>query len=109
MAKKRHHESKRARMHEHMGMEKHERGPVKAHDGHYAGMESRRHQEMRDAGMISEDHNAIANLPQEVKIGYYPRPHDYLPDDLDDTLRGIDKQRGYDHSQMMRHYFPKKV
>lgn len=64
--------------------------------GHYEGRDARRHQEMRDAGMIHEDHNAIANMPQEVMIKHYPKDRDYLPEGLDDTIRGIDKQMDAD-------------
>lgn len=76
---------------------------------YYAGMEPRRRQEMRDAGMITEDHRAIANMPQEVRYHAYPRVYGYLPEDLDDTLRGVDRQMDLDNDRKMRHYFPKKV
>lgn len=66
------------------------------HGGHYEGMDSRRKQEMEDAGMIREDHSAIANLPQEVMMKPYPKDSNYMPEDLDDTLRGIDKQMNAD-------------
>jgi hypothetical protein len=76
---------------------------------HYAGMEPRRHQEMRDAGMIHEDPRAIANLPQNVVYRDYPKGTGYLPEDLDDTLRGIDRQMAYDNDHKMEHFYPKKV
>jgi hypothetical protein len=76
---------------------------------HYAGMEPRRHQEMRDAGMIHEDHRAIANLPQNVVYRDYPKNTGYLPEDLDDTLRGVDRQMAHDNYDMMNHFYPKKV
>ena len=42
-------------------------------------------------GMISEDHSAPANLPQEVKHEYYPKC-DYVDSYvLDDTIKGIDE------------------
>lgn len=78
-------------------------------DGYYAGSEPRRHQEMRDAGMIHEDHSAVANLPQHVVQSYYPRDNGWLPEDLDDTIRGVDAQKGYDNRKKMEHFFPKKV
>lgn len=41
-------------------------------------------------GMISEDHAAPANLPQEVVHTYYPKC-DYVDNYyLDDTIKGID-------------------
>ena len=78
-------------------------------DGHYEGHHDRRKQEMHDAGMISEDHSEIANLPQEVMIKPYPRTGPYMPDDIDDTIRGIDHQMDYDDSQRRRTFNPKKV
>ena len=76
---------------------------------HYAGMEPRRRQELEDAGMIHEDHNALANMPQSVKMTYYPKRGDYLPEDLDDTLGGVDRQMAYDNGKKMSHFYPKKV
>jgi hypothetical protein len=81
-------------------MEKHE---------YYAGEESRRKQEHEDGGMIKEDHSAIANLPQSVMMKPYPRPGGYMPEDLDDTIRGIDEQMGADNSKRKAHFHPKKV
>ena len=79
------------------------------HSGYYEGMDSRRRQEMEDAGMIHEDHRAIANLPQEVKISAYPKTGPYIPEMLDDTIRGIDKQMDGDDSQRRKGFNPKKV
>lgn len=75
----------------------------------YAGMESRRRSELEDAGMIHEDHRAIANLPQEVMIKPYPRTGPYLPEELDDSMEGVDRQMDFDDSQRRRHFYPKKV
>jgi hypothetical protein len=79
------------------------------HSDHYAGMESRRRMEMEDAGMIHEDHRAIANLPQEVMIKPYPKTGPYMPEGLDDTIRGVDQQMRFDGSQRAKHFYPKKV
>lgn len=76
---------------------------------HYAGMDSRRHQELSDAGMIHEDHNAVANMPQEVMMKFYPKTGPSMPEDLDDTLRGVDSQMDHDDSQRRRGFAPKKV
>lgn len=69
----------------------------------------RRRKEMRDAGMIHEDPRQIANLPQEVRMESYPKCGPWTPEDIDDTLRGVDRQIDYDDSQKMKHFFPKKV
>lgn len=128
--KKRYHQSFKDRMHEHEGMERHEKSHhdrghhfgagAAHHSGHahnykgeyhggYEGMESRRHQEMRDAGMIHEDHSAIANLPQHVMMKPYPKTGPYMPEGIDDTITGIDRQMDYDDSQRRKHFQPKKV
>jgi len=109
----RHHQSKKARHHEHMGMEHYERGPVRHHsgfvsDGEYAGHAARRHQEMQDAGMIHEDHSAIANLPQGVMMKPYPKERDYLPEVLNDDIRSVDEQMGADNNQRRKHFSPHK-
>ena len=98
---------------------KHERGSERAPErrfrasnmdqGFYAGSEPRRRQEMEDAGMIYEDHNQVANLPQEVMMKPYEKTGPYLPEGLDDTIRGVDHQMDYDDSQRRKHFFPKKV
>jgi|GEM_PF-2804986 hypothetical protein len=69
----------------------------------------RRRREMKDAGMIHEDPRQIANLPQEVRMESYPVCGPYTPEDIDDTMRGVDRQIDFDDSQKMRHFFPKKV
>ena len=79
------------------------------HEGMYEGSAGRRKQEMSDAGMISEDRNEIANLPQQVMIKHYPKSGAYMPEPLDDTIRGIDKQMDYDDSKRRAHFNPKKV
>lgn len=78
-------------------------------DGAYSGQDARRTQEMEDAGMIREDRSKIANLPQEVMIKPYPKTGPYLPEDLDDTIAGVDKQMDYDDSQRRKTFMPKKV
>jgi hypothetical protein len=79
-----------------------------SHKGMYEGHNERRKQEMKDAGMISEDKSAIANMPQEVK--YMPYGGDYkgFDSDIDDTISGIRKQMDMDESTAKRHNVPKK-
>lgn len=78
-------------------------------DGEYAGKESRRMEEMRDAGMISEDHSAIANMPQHVMIKPYAKTGSYMPEGLDDTISGVDRQMDMDNNKRRAHNVPKKV
>ena len=76
---------------------------------YYDGMDSRRHQEHVDGSMLSEDHSAVANLPQGVVMRPFARAEGYLPDGLDDGITGVDRQMALDNSQKMRHFAPKKV
>jgi hypothetical protein len=78
-------------------------------DGHYAGDLARRHQEMQDGGMIRENPAAIANLPQEVMIKPYAHAGPYMPEGLDDTIAGVDRQMDYDDSKRYSTMYPKKV
>ena len=111
---KRYHQSKRARMHEdgryHYDREE-EKASYRRMGGaeHYAGAEPRRRQEMSDMGMIHEDHREVANLPQQVVMRPYGGGSSYLPEDLDDTIRGIQRQMDYDDGKRMQHFYPKKV
>ncbi len=75
----------------------------------YAGMEPRRRQEMEDAGYLYEDHNAVANLPQNVIMRPYPHTGPYMPEGLEDSIRGVDWQMDYDDDKRREHFLPKKV
>lgn len=76
--------------------------------GEYAGYNARRTEEMQDAGMIREDRNEIANLPQNVMIKAYPKTGPYLPEGLDDTIRGVDYQMDEDDGGRMKVEAPHK-
>lgn len=95
---KRHHSSHHSGGHHMPKMREHGE-----HMGHevYAGPHQRRALERMDAGMISEDHNAMANMPQDVKMMYYPKAR-YSTYDLDDTMRGIDQQQAADERHDVR-------
>lgn len=55
-------------------------------------------------GMISEDHSAVANLPQEVVQKAYPRC-EYLDGySIDDTIRGLDDTRKEDMRTLKKHH-----
>ena len=75
---KKYHQTKKDRKDESRGMERYERSSKeKMHSGYM--------------GMLSEDHSAPANLPQQVVHKYYPKC-DYVDGYyLDDTIKGIDK------------------
>lgn len=52
----------------------------------------RRAQERKDFGMISEDHSAMANLPQNVVMREYSGNSHNFDADINDTIRGVDGQ-----------------
>jgi hypothetical protein len=79
------------------------------HNEHYAGESARRTQEMEDGGMLHEDRGAIANMPQNIIMRPYPKNTGYLPEDLDDTIKGIDEQINMDDRKRKEHFHPKKV
>lgn len=133
---RRYHQSRRDRMHEREGMERYMRNSRINHaedrfnDEHHAekdrdqrdlyrgpltaaedfrGMPTSMRSGLEKDGMIREDHRAIANLPQEVMIKPYPRTGPYMPEPIDDTIRGVDGQMDYDDSQRASHFYPKKV
>jgi hypothetical protein len=83
----------------------HERKKVRMEEGDM----SRRTEEMQEEDMIREDHSKIANLPQEVMIKPYPQSYDYMPEDIDDGIRGVDRQIGMDNRKRDEYYKPKKV
>jgi hypothetical protein len=79
-------------------------------EGSYAGEQARRTQEMQDAGMIKEDRSAVANLPQSVLYKPYPKNNDYLPEDLNDDISGVDHQiEVLDGGKRKKGFMPKKV
>jgi hypothetical protein len=96
-----------AKRHHHMEHEA--RHDKKYNEGGYEGHQNRRHQEMKDSGMIQENHEAIANLPQEVMIKAWPYSGSYLPEGLDDTIKGINRQEAMDDGKRDRFNVPKKV
>lgn len=76
---------------------------------HYAGESARRTQEMEDGGMLHEDRSAIANMPQNIIMRPYPDNGMYMPEELDDTIRGVDAQINMDDRKRREHNVPKKV
>ena len=72
--------------------------------GPYAGVDSRRRMEKEDSMMISEDHSAIANMPQQVMMKMWPGSYNGEGlEGLDDTIRGINNQTSADESGMHKH------
>jgi hypothetical protein len=85
----------------------HHRDGMKVRDSRYdgegrdAGMDAGLYAE-RHGGMLHEDHNEMANMPQKTMIKRYPMPNEGLPSTIDDTIAGIDSNISEGHSGTMR-------
>lgn len=64
--------------------------------GSYEGMSETRKQERKDGSMLSEDKNAVANMPQNVKYVAWPRADRGLECNMDDTINGVNEQMDMD-------------
>jgi len=73
----------------------------------YAGVDPRRRQELSDAGMIREDHNAMANLPRQAQHHEFPQQPFYESPYFADIRRGVDPERDDDGKSMARYLNPR--
>jgi len=78
------------------------------YDGDYAGQDARRAQEEADFGMISGK-GEFANMPQNVVFKAYPKPAEYMPENINDGLSGVDSQIKMDVGKRNAKFAPKKV
>lgn len=78
-------------------------------DGAYSDADATARMQHHDSMMISEDRSAVANLPQQVIMKDWADHEAYLPDILDDTIVGVNKQINYDNRKRAEHFEPKKV
>jgi len=72
------------------------------------GLEGRERMDKASFEMISEDHSAIANLPQQAIYKPWPKAEYYADFDLNNNIRGIDDQIGADGRGMKKHKSTKK-
>jgi len=64
---------------------------------------SERKEERKDSGMLSEDHLAPANMPQDVKYHAWPKAGSYADYDINDSISGVNRQMDEDGAGMKRH------
>jgi len=64
--------------------------------------------ENKDAGMIGNDTSAFANLPTQVMMKAYPECPAYMNWEMEDNIRGIDKQLSGDNSRRKAGFDPHK-
>lgn len=60
-------------------------------------------------GMIHSNKSEMSNLPKEVMMKAYPKVHNYLPEDLDDSINMVDRQMDGDNSQRAKGNKPRKA
>ena len=60
-------------------------------------------------GMMRESHTEMSNCPKEVMMKAYPKIHSYLPEILDDSIGGVDRQMDGDDSKRARGMKPRKA
>lgn len=77
-------------------------------DKSYMRPETEYRQERKDAGMIQNDNSKIANLPTEVMMKAYPECPAYMDWEMEDNIRGIDKQLSGDNAARRRGFSPHK-
>ena len=82
---------------------------AKRYHGSYEDMDQVRAQERKDASMVPNGNGAHAGMPTEVVMKLYPKDDSYMPENLDDTIKGIDAQKGADNSKRRAHNVPKKI
>jgi hypothetical protein len=68
-------------------------------DKGYMKPEAEYRQEEKDAALIKNDHSKFANLPTEVMMKAYPPCPAYMDWEMEDNIKGIDKQIGNDNSK----------
>jgi hypothetical protein len=95
----------------HHGLPKHAQAHLSEHkmEGHYEDHAHRRAMEAADGAMVPSGAGKFANMPSEVVHIAYPDAHSFLPEHLDDSIRGIDHQIDADNSKKMAKLQPKKV
>lgn len=60
------------------------------------------------SGMIKSSNTEFANMPTQVVFKAYPAGSGYLPEKLDDSIKGIDKQMMKDNAKKMGNLQPEK-
>lgn len=72
-------------------------------------MAKRYHEERKESHMLSEDHGAPANMPQNVIMKEWPKDGNPMNMESDDTISGIDHQMSEDSRQLHKGIKPRKA
>jgi hypothetical protein len=82
---------------------------AKRYHGSYEDRDDVRRQERKDGSMVPNGNGAHAGMPTEVVMKAYSDDNSYMPENLDDTIKGIAAQKGLDNGKKRAHLAPKKV
>lgn len=77
--------------------------------GAYEGREQKNAQESTDGAMMPSGIGSYANMPESLVMREYPRPYDGMPENIDDSIRGIDGQIKKDNMKKRANLQPEKV
>lgn len=86
----------------------HDKYGMRMGDDYSSGLKNRERMEASDYSMISEDHSAIANLPQQPIYKEWPKVNYHGDFEMEDNIGGIDRQIDSDSAGMRKHRSTKK-
>jgi hypothetical protein len=75
----------------------------------YADVSARRAQEHSDGGMLHEEAGAMAFMPQNIIMKYYPKEGYAMTDSLNDGISGVDELTRRNEGKMKQDMKPKKT
>jgi hypothetical protein len=76
--------------------------------GSYEGADARRKQESEDSSLFgSSQSSSHANMPTEVIFRSVSNPHSNMPENINDTMKGVDAQIKGDGSGFRKNLNPK--
>jgi hypothetical protein len=70
--------------------------------------DSEHRMEEKDGHMIGNESSKFANLPTEVMMKAYPPCPAYMDWEMQDNIKGIDRQEGNDNAARRRGFSPHK-
>jgi len=83
-------------------------GARDADRNYYDGRPMEMQSEKIDGGMIGNDYTKIANLPTEVMMKAYPPCPAGMDYDMQDNIKGVDRQLAADNAARVRGFDPHK-
>jgi hypothetical protein len=82
---------------------------AKRYHGSYEDKDDVRRLERQDSAMAPSGDGAHAGMPTELVMKAYPKEGNFMPENLDDTIKGVDAQKSADNNMRRKLNVPKKV